>query len=186
MDKIDKCRECTLCDLQRPMTDYKTDADVIIVGMSAKIKKYEKEIPLDSRTRSGKVVDELENIIKSYNMSLYRTNVVKGIPLDDYGKLRYPKKKEIERCFGNLMNEIEMISPKVIILLGDMVRNSVEDKWKIEIKKPTEEKLPVLKYKDKYIISMYHPSYLLRSKKRKENNYKLFAEIIQKIRKEEI
>ena len=84
------------------------------------------------------------------------------------------------------MNEIEMISPKVLILLGDMVRNSVEDKWKIEIKKPTEEELPVLKYKDKYIISMYHPSYLLRSKKRKENNYKLFAEIIQKIRKEEI
>ena len=99
-------------------------------------------------------------------MSLYRTNIVKGVPLDDHGKLRYPKKKEIERCFRNLMNEIEMISPKVLILLGDMVRNSVEDKWKIEIKKPTEEELPVLKYKDKYIISMYHPSYLLRSKKR--------------------
>ena len=49
MDKIDKCRECTLCDLQQPMTDYKTDADVIIVGMSAKIKKYEKEIPYATR-----------------------------------------------------------------------------------------------------------------------------------------
>lgn len=179
---IAKCEKCSLCNVQKPLMDCAAEADIMIVGLSAKIRKYDNEIPLDSRTRSGKVVDEYENIAKKYNMSIYRTNIVKCAPLDNNKNLRYPKINEINACFDNFMVEIMAISPRIIILLGDIVRNAVVEKWGLRIEKPSENELSIVEYKGIYLVAMYHPSYLLRSKIRKEESYRLFEEMLIKIR----
>lgn len=164
-----ECHNCELCSVQNPMINNQKMADIIVVGLSSKIRKYEDEIPLDSRTRSGKVIDCIEDIAKKYGLSLYRTNLVKGVPLDSNKKLRYPNKKELDSCFGYLFNEIRDIKPKVIILLGDIVRQNVSANLGIELSKPTDNSIGIVEYKSFKIIAIYHPSYLLRSKDRRKD-----------------
>ena len=54
-------------------------------------------------------------------MSTYKTNLVKCLPLTEQQKLRYPSKKEMDKCFDNLVSEINAMSPKIVFLLGEKV-----------------------------------------------------------------
>lgn len=169
-----QCKNCSLCKTQSPIKAKGNRADIVVVGMSAKVKKYKDEIPLDPRTRSGKVVDELELIAQKYDLSLYRTNLVKGAPLDDKMKLRYPNQIEIDACFIHLMNEINTLSPRIVFLLGGIVRKSVENKLDITIEQPHDNHFNVTVYNDIKIVALYHPSYLLRSQQRIQSFYRKF------------
>jgi len=40
-------------------------------------------------------------------------------------KIRYPLKHEMEKCYPNLVDEIEMLNPSVIFLLGKQVSQFV-------------------------------------------------------------
>lgn len=176
-----KCCNCELCKIQNPMINHQENADIIIVGISSKIRKYENEIPLDSRTRSGKVVDDLEGIANKYKFLVYRTNLVKGAPLDSNGKLRYPNQKELDTCFKYLANEINSVKPKVIILLGDIVRQNVSKKLGVVLDKPTDNSIGMVEYKGMKIYTLYHPSYLLRSQERKNNCYSIIDQQLSTI-----
>lgn len=52
-------------------------------------------------------------------VSTYKTNLVKCLPLTEQQKLRYPSKKEMDKCFDNLVSEINAMSPKIVFLLGE-------------------------------------------------------------------
>ncbi len=179
--KMEECHKCPLFGLQPPLLSNDKKADIMVIGLSAKIRKFENEVPLDSRTRSGKLIDELEKLCARLGLTVYRTNLVKCAPIDMYGKLRYPNQEEIEECFSRVIREIEEISPRAIVLLGDRVRETFAIKWNIQLKKPEEEKIPILRYENKWIVSMYHPSYLMRSKNRSQLHIDLFRTIISEI-----
>lgn len=167
-DSIVTCKKCELYKYQKPLVDKKISADIMIVGISAKKTKSVDEIPLDGHTRSGKLVDDIESIANKYDLSIYRTNIVKCVPLNQENKIRYPNNLELQACFDNFLLEVEKVKPKIIILLGDMVRNIIAKEWKVILDKPTDTNLPMKEYENIIIISSYHPSYILRSKNRKE------------------
>lgn len=176
--RIIECNECQECLNQKILLDFQNNADIMIIGLSARIKKYEDEIPLDSRTRSGKIIDAFENIAQKHYMSVYRTNLVKCAPIDSEKRLRYPNDKEINACFEKLTDEINNIAPKLIILLGNIVRESFQTNFNINICKPKENSLQVVKWNNINIISIYHPSYIKRSKNRELRYYRLFDELL--------
>jgi len=173
-----QCLECSLCDNPGPLMDTCRSADVMVVGLSAKVAKYENEIPLDGRTRSGRVIDELERIANEQGLTVYRTNIVKCAPLDAQKKLRYPQNAEMDACLGNFEEEIKMISPQVVILLGDIVRKTVMKKWRLDIPKPEDNQIHIITFDGKYIAAVYHPSYVLRSNERKQNYIEALKQII--------
>lgn len=175
--RVIECNKCQECLNQKILLDFQNNADIMIIGLSARIKKYEDEIPLDSRTRSGKIIDAFENIAQKHCMSVYRTNLVKCAPIDSEKKLRYPNDKEINACFEKLTDEINNIAPKLIILLGNIVRESFQTNFNINICKPKENSLQVVKWNNINIISIYHPSYIKRSKNRELRYYRLFDEL---------
>lgn len=142
--RVIECNKCQECLNQKILLDFQNNADIMIIGLSARIKKYEDEIPLDSRTRSGKIIDAFENIAQKHCMSVYRTNLVKCAPIDSEKRLRYPNDKEINACFEKLTDEINNIAPKLIILLGNIVRESFQTNFNINICKPKENSLQVL------------------------------------------
>lgn len=173
-----QCLECSLCDNPGPLMDMCRSADVMVVGLSAKIAKYDNEIPLDGRTRSGRVIDELEHIAKEQGLMVYRTNIVKCAPLDEKKKLRYPQNAEMDACLGYFEEEIKMISPQTIILLGDIVRKTVMKKWGVNIPKPEDNQIHIINFDGKSIAAVYHPSYVLRSNERKKNYIEVLKQII--------
>jgi len=167
---IHKCNKCGLRDNQRPLLDNKSCADVVWVGLSAvKVEDIKKEIPLSTKTNSGKLIDSIEATIG--DIRFYKTNVVKCLPLKE-NKIRYPNKKEMSDCYGHLVNEIRVLQPNVGFLLGKIVYNFIAKKEKIHISNLNSN----FDYKELIlfgttVVPIHHPSYIQIYKRRQVVNY---------------
>ena len=159
--KITRCKRCDLCQNQSPLLDKNTEKiDVMWVGLSAKqVKDKNHAYPLAPDTNSGKIILEIEELLP--NITFYKTNIVKCLPLNDKNKIRYPSKIEIETCLPNLIKEIEILNPKVIILLGGLVSQFFYSYLKNNNSSLHNSK----------IVSVKHPSYIATYKRKNKNEY---------------
>jgi len=100
----------------------------------------------------------------------YITNTVKCRPPED----RSPLPTEIDACKPYLLRQIQLVKPKVLILLGTPALKSI-----------LEEKMPITQVRgqwyttkveymeeDLYIMPLFHPSYLRRHQNREEGSPK--------------
>lgn len=159
LKEIANCRNCRLCLNQLPLIDKKTECDVMWIGLSAKkVGNLEINYPLEEDTNSGKIIKEVEDILP--NVKFYKTNLVKCLPLDDNGKIRYPNNEEMNACINNLIKEIEFLKPKVVFLLGNNVSNFVE-----KYIKKHNIKLNL------YLKKIEHPSYIYIYKRKNKQDY---------------
>ena len=148
-----------MCLNQLPLIDKKEICDVMWVGLSAKkVKDLKNNYPLEEDTNSGKIIKEVEDALP--NVNYYKTNLVKCLPLDDKGKIRYPNNEEMNACINNLIKEIEYLKPKIVFLLG----NNVADFVKKYIRKNNID----LKINFKKIA---HPSYIYIYKRKNKQDY---------------
>ena len=156
--RITKCNRCSISCNQKPLVDKLRKADIMFVGISAKIKETEDEIPLSENTNSGKLIKMIEERLgeENNNVSCYRSNMVKCVPLDEKGKIRYPDILEIENCIDNLVYELSIVKPKVVVLLGRLVEKYLKRKI-IEQGYNT--------------ITIYHPSYIYVYRKKEIEKY---------------
>ena len=94
---IEKCNKCNISCNQKPLIDILRKSDIMFVGISAKMKETEDEIPLSENTNSGKLIKMIEERLLEENINIlcYRSNMVKCVPLDKEGKIRYPNSLEI-------------------------------------------------------------------------------------------
>ncbi len=168
--EIKKCQKCNLYQNQTPLLDLSTNNDIMFVGLSAKIVKTPNDKPLDENTNTGKIIKQIEDSLEG--IKIYRTNIVKCVPLNDSKKLRYPTKKEINSCLKNLDDEIEYTKSKIIFLLGNEVAKSV-----LSIHVKSYQKYTPIIIEKKVFIAIEHPSYIYIYKK------KFIYEYIDKIKK---
>lgn len=157
-NRIIKCNRCSISCNQKPLVDILRKLDIMFVGISAKIKETEDEMPLSENTNSGKLIKMIEErlIEKNNNISCYRSNMVKCVPLNEKGKIRYPDSLEIENCIDNLVYELSIVKPKLIVLLGRLVE------------KHLKKKIMELGYNT---ITIYHPSYIYVYRKKEIEKY---------------
>lgn len=157
--KVKSCKKCDLCKNQKPLLDYIKVCDVMWVGLSAKmVDDLDSSIPLDIDTNSGKLINEIE--MQNKTITFYKTNLVKCLPLKENGKIRYPSNEEMSLCINNLFIELNIVKPKIVFLLGNVVSKFVLDyinknKFNIGIK----------------FISIEHPSYICVYKRKYKNDY---------------
>ena len=59
-NKIIKCNRCSISCNQKPLTDSFRKSDIMFLGISAKLKETEDEIPLSENTNSGKLIKMIE------------------------------------------------------------------------------------------------------------------------------
>lgn len=164
LQRIGKCQKCELHRNQSPLLDKVTCADIMFVGLSAKFVQSENEVPLDRNTKSGDIIAQLEKIAEDYGYTVYRTNLVKCVPLDANGKIRYPNTTEMATCLDNFFLEYEYIQSKIVVLLGGQVQKAFENYFNRKFEKSTNCKF-VFQKVDKYVFVLgYHPSYILRNK----------------------
>lgn len=157
-NKIIKCNRCSISYNQKPLIDILRKADIMFVGISAKIKETEDEMPLSENTNSGKLIKIIEERLleENHNISCYRSNMVKCVPLNEKGKIRNPDILEIENCIDNLVYELSIVKPKVIVLLGRLVEKHLK-------KKIIEQGYNT--------ITIYHPSYIHVYRKKEIEKY---------------
>ena len=155
---IEKCNRCSISCNQKPLVDNMRKSDIMFLGISAKIKETEDEMPLSENTNSGKLIKMIEGRLLEENSNIlcYRSNMVKCVPLDKEGKIRYPEILEIENCIDNLVYELSIVKPKVVVLLGRLVE------------KYLKKKINEFGYNT---ITIYHPSYIHVYRKKEIEKY---------------
>ncbi len=114
--------------------------------------------------RAGKLLDKMLASIKLDRTKVYISNVVNYRPPEN----RRPTEEEIERYLPYLKSHIEIIDPKILLLLGstalntlignDVVISKARGKW---IQKEIGTAKP-------WIIASFHPAFLMRQPEQKK------------------
>lgn len=157
-NRITKCNKCDISCNQKPLVENMKKSDIMFLGISAKMKETENEMPLSENTNSGKLIKKIEErlVEENHNISCYRSNMVKCVPLNEDGKIRYPDNLEIENCIENLEYELNIVKPKLVVFLGRLVE------------KYLKKKIIELGYN---VITIYHPSYIYVYRKKEIEKY---------------
>ncbi|RAP32471.1 uracil-DNA glycosylase [Candidatus Marinamargulisbacteria bacterium SCGC AG-414-C22] len=166
-EKIQTCTNCVLCEERTNAVfgDGPSPCDVMIIGEGPGEQEDLSGKPFVGR--SGKLLTKfLEDAGINREKDVFIANIVKCRP----PKNRNPTKLEIEACKPYLIRQIQLVKPKVLVLLGAP-----------SLKTVLEEKLAITKVRGKWykasvdymeddllIMPLFHPSYLLRNASNKE------------------
>ncbi len=157
--KVDGCKKCELHNFRQNAVfgEGNVQSKIFLVGEAPGYNEDIQKRPFVGR--SGKLLDQLiEEALGSTRASLYIANVVKCRPPDN----RTPQKLEINSCLGYLNKQIELVSPKVIIALGNTAFKALVD----ATEGVTQARLNLYSYRDIDVVPTFHPSAALRNGKR--------------------
>ena len=156
--RIQNCQKCNLC-LGRKNIVYgqgNQKAQILFVGEGPGMQEDQQGLPFVGK--AGQLLNQMLLSIAITRESIYITNLVKCRPPSN----RNPEKEEIKTCSEILNKQIELIAPKMIVLLG-----SVALQWFFPeaggIKK-NHGNLFHYKFQEKEIpaLATFHPAFLLR------------------------
>ncbi|MEM7179782.1 MAG: uracil-DNA glycosylase [Spirochaetota bacterium] len=160
--EVTSCEKCKLATTrtQTVFGEGNPDAELLFIGEGPG-----KQEDLQGRPfigRAGELLTRLiERGIKVPRQSVYIANVVKCRPTVDlqFYKDRPPDPEEVGACHPYLLQQIEIIQPKVIVTLGNpstkFLLNTTEGITKMRGKWQQYKQIPVM--------PTYHPSFVLRN-----------------------
>ena len=134
-------------------------APLMIIGEAPGAKEEEEGKPFVGR--SGKLLDKLlQNAGIDINLDVYFCNVVKCRPPNN----RRPTKTEIQENLPWLYQQIKLVNPLLIVLVGATSLEAI-----LKIKSP----ISILRGKwinwdGRLVMPVFHPSYLLRNPSQEE------------------
>jgi len=115
--------------------------------------------------RAGMLMDELmKEVGIDTNRDLLIANIVKCRPPEN----RAPHKEEAKVCFPYLKKQIQLVRPKVILLLGaTALKYMVHEKVKISMESEAGKWMDFSEYPGIRFMVLYHPAYLLYDSRKK-------------------
>ena len=134
-------------------------ANLMIIGEAPGAKEEEVGKPFVGR--SGKLLDKLlQNAGIDINKDVYFCNVIKCRP----PKNRRPTKTEIQENLPWLYQQIKLVNPRVIVLVGATALGAI-----LKIK----SRISILRgewfnWEGRLVMPVFHPSYLLRNQSKEE------------------
>lgn len=168
------------CELKNSATNIvfsggNPEAKIMIIGEGPGANEDQQTAPFMGR--AGELLDKMLDSIKLNRNNVYITNVVNYRPPEN----RAPTNEEINRYFPYLIKHIEIISPKILILLGSTALNAIignelviseaRGKW-------IEKKVGSCSTS---IIASFHPAFLMRQPGQKKMAWIDLKMIKQKI-----
>ena len=159
---IKKCKKCNLHKTRKNTVFGEGDpgSNIMIIGEAPG--REEDEIGRPFIGRAGKLLNEFLKSIGLNRDLVFIVNTIKCRPPEN----RDPETVEINACSDYLDQQINIIKPKVLVLLGKIAANRLlgED---IPMSELRLKKFFIDKY-DIPIIVFYHPAYILRSPSQKK------------------
>ena len=149
------------CELKKNSTnivfsDGSPNSKIMIIGEGPGANEDLEGVPFIGKT--GELLDKMLLSINLNRDNVYITNVVNYRPLEN----RNPTKEEINRYLPYLSRHIEIIDPKILILLGSTALNSImgSDKVISDARgKWIEKKIGTC---NTLVLASFHPAFLMR------------------------
>jgi DNA polymerase len=158
--EIKECRACPLAKTRKNAVpgEGNIETDLMFVGEGPG-----RDEDIQGRPFVGRAGQLLTRIIKAMKFereNVYITNVIKCRPPEN----RNPRTNEIEKCQRFLLKQIELISPKIIVTMGNIPTRYFLNKTE----GITSLRGRFYPYHDIRIMPTFHPSYLVRNEDNKE------------------
>lgn len=158
--EIRKCKKCGLWKNRRNAIPGEGPANtkIMFIGEAGGMEEDLQGRPFVGD--AGKFLNKLLKIAGLKREEVFIGNIIKCRPPFN----RIPNKKEIETCIPYLLKQIEIIKPKLIVLLGNTALKTLLDK-KLTVSKAHGKIFE--KNTQKYFV-MHHPAAVLYNPKLKE------------------
>lgn len=176
-DELERtCKDCRRCQLAGTRNSVvfgvgKRDADIMFVGEGPGEQEDLKGEPFVGA--AGHLLDDMLSIIDLDRTNSYIANIVKCRP----PRNRDPEPVEQDDCIGYLLNQIDLIRPKVIVCLGRVAaKKLISEDYRI-----TKEHGTWVNKNGIWVTSIYHPSALLRDLGKRPETFEDLLSIRQKL-----
>ena len=168
------------CDLKKSATnivfsDGNPNSKVMIIGEGPGANEDKEGKPFVGR--AGKLLDKMLGSIKLNRKNVYISNVVNFRPPQN----RRPTDEEINRYLPFLEKHIEIINPKILLLLGSTALNAIIGNEIVISKargKWIDKKIGNIKTN---VIASFHPAFLMRQPDQKKYAWEDLKMIRKKI-----
>ena len=158
-NSVKKCKKCKLCN-NRINTVFgygNKNADIMFIGEGPGADEDKQGLPFVGK--AGQLMDKAFEGLNINKERVYIANIVKCRPPAN----RVPEEDEVNACLDYLRNQVILVKPKIIVLLGSTALKSIlgqeynitssRGKW---VKKSEIEYMPT-----------WHPAALLRDENKK-------------------
>ena len=167
--EIKECQNCPLGSTRKNLVfgAGAVDADLMLIGEAPGAEEDNQGIPFIGA--AGQLLTKILVAIGLPREEVFIANILKCRPPNN----RDPLPDEVAKCIPHLNKQIEIIKPKVILLLGRVAAQTLLD---------TRDSLKqmrgrVHKYKNIDVMVTYHPAALLRNQNWKRPTWEDFQEV---------
>jgi len=171
LEKLNSLRKKILliknCDLKKSATnivfgDGNINSKIMIIGEGPGAKEDIEGKPFVGR--AGKLLDKMLDSIQLDRSKVYISNVVNYRPPEN----RPPTEIEINRYLPYLKNHIEIINPKILVLLGKTALNTLAGSEIVISKARGKWIQKEIGSSKLWVISSFHPAFLMRQPEQKK------------------
>ena len=169
---------CVRCDLHKSRNmlvfgEGNPDAGIFLIGEGPGYEEDKQGRPFVGR--SGILLDKILAACGfNRNKHIYIGNIVKCHPPEN----RNPSIDEASKCLPYLERQIEIVNPKIIVLMGAVaLRYMIDPELRI-----TKCRGQWIEHFGRLYIPVYHPSALLRNPELKKDTWEDFKNIVRKYR----
>lgn len=156
---IDQCKKCKLCNNRNNIVfgTGKKDTSLMFIGEGPGKDEDMQGIPFVGK--AGKLMNMAFDGIGINRDEVYIANIVKCRPPSN----RNPEDDEIEACLDYLRNQVMLVKPKIIVLLGSIaLKNILGKEYAI-----TASRGKWVERKGILYMPTWHPAALLRDDSKK-------------------
>jgi DNA polymerase len=174
-EEILHCTKCELAKIRKHVIfgEGNANAEILIIGEAPG-----RDEDIQGRPFVGKSGQLLDKILAACGFTrkehVFISNIVKCRPPGN----RIPTPYEADICMPWLLKQIELINPKILILLGATALKYIAgSEYKI-----TRERGSWLNLQNRLVMPVYHPAALLRDPSLKRDTWEDFKKIVIKYR----
>lgn len=175
-NSIKNCQKCGLCENRKNIVfgDGNKDANVMFIGEGPGADEDTQGIPFVGK--AGKLMNQAFEGLGINRKEVYIANIVKCRPPSN----RVPHEDEAAQCLDYLRNQVILVKPKIIVLLGSTaLKNILGKEYGI-----TAARGKWIEKKNIFYMPTWHPAALLRDEAKKIefwNDLKLVKEMLNKM-----
>ena len=166
------CKKCKLCTNRTNIVfaDGNKNANVMLIGEGPGADEDKQGVPFVGK--AGQLMNKAFEGLGIDRKKLYIANIVKCRPPNN----RNPQDDEAENCLDYLRNQVILVKPKIIVLLGSVaLKNVLGKEYGI-----TASRGKWLERKGILYMPTWHPAALLRDENKKIDFIKDLKQVIKR------
>lgn len=160
-NSIKACNKCKLCSGRKNIVFGcgNKNADIMFIGEGPGADEDTQGEPFVGK--AGQLMNKAFEALEIERNEVYIANIVKCRPPQN----RNPEKDETKACMDYLRNQVLLVKPKIIVLLGSVaLKNILGDEYGI-----TNSRGKWIERKEIWYMPTFHPAALLRDESKKIN-----------------